>query len=373
MVTLNAADSRQVYSAYATSQQPDKTPDQFDRFGQVPAPHAAGQVFKANRNDQEMAELLKLLGTLVTTLKTWTNNDNSRPTPPAPVAVIPKPLVMPRPQIEVAPASETGQSSKSVWKEQLAPFMNRSNLASSRTAFDTELIEMFSDSNRDPSTTFLSEKTKGQKPDDIRNGLRATYENFPYLGTTGREEHVAAIKVAMATFGQSPAGIFEEVAKSGDGYDVTMKDRFKLHITREELQLAVNAAKFSGGDEGMIKDAQFLFGVMSKRQHMELEQGNATDRFFSLYGKDSAYHAQRTYPGVLASAGQGIDGDTALTYLGLKEHVQVMDANALGTHIGVPLDKGGRNKNGAIFEGVMEGQLYNKPVSPSLKVVTLRG
>ncbi|AUZ49088.1 type III secretion effector protein [Pseudomonas orientalis] len=251
--------------------------------------------------------------------------------------------------------------------------MNRSNLATSRNAFDTELIDMFSDSNRDPSTTFLSEKTKGQKPDDIRNGLRATYENFPYLGTTGREEHVAAIKVAMATFGQSPAGIFKDVIKSGDGYDVTMKDGFKLHITGEELQLAANAAKFSGGDEGMIKDAQFLFGVMSKRQYMELERNNATDRFFSLYGKDSAYHAQRTYPGVLASAGQGIDGDTALTYLGLKEHVQVMDANALGTHIGVPLDKGGRNKNGAIFEGVMEGQLYNKPVSPSLKVVTLRG
>ncbi|SDT97565.1 type III secretion protein [Pseudomonas orientalis] len=375
MVTLNTADSRQAYSAYATSQQPDKTPEQFDRFGQVPTPHAAGQIFKANRNDHEMAELLKLLSTLVSTLKTWTNNENARPTPPAPVTVIPKPLVnvMPRPQIEVAPAAETVQSGKSVWKEQLAPFMNRSNLATSRTAFDTELIEMFSDSNRDPSTTFLSEKTKGQKPDDIRNGLRATYENFPYQGTNGREEHVAAIKVAMATFGQSPAGIFKDVVKSGDGYDVTMKDSFTLHITGEELHLAAKAAKFSGGDEGMIKDAHFLFGVMSKRRHLELERGNATDRFFSLYGKDSAYHAQRTYPGVLASAGQGVDGDTALNYLGLKEHVQVIDASALGTHIGVPLDKGGRNKNGAIFEGVMEGQLYNKPVSPSLKVVTLRG
>jgi len=39
----------------------------------------------------------------------------------------------------------------------------------------------------------------------------------------------------------------------------------------------------------------------------------------------------------------------------------------------VPLDKGGRNKNGGIIECVMEGQLYNTPVSPSLKVVTLRG
>ncbi|KRP43578.1 type III secretion effector protein [Pseudomonas libanensis] len=251
--------------------------------------------------------------------------------------------------------------------------MNRSNLASTRNGFDGELIEMFSDKNVEPITMFLSEKAKGQKPDDLRNGMRATYENFPYLGTWGREEHVAAIKVAMATFGQSPTGIFKEVARHGDGYDVTMRDGFKLHITREELQLAAKAAKFSGGDEGMVKDAQFLFGVMSKRQYLELARDSATDSFMRAYGKDSAYHAHRTYPGVLSGAGGGIDGDTALSYLGLKEHLQVIDASALGAQVGVPLHKGERNKNGVIIEGVMEGQLYNTPVSPSLKVVTLRG
>ncbi|WP_256657545.1 type III secretion protein [Pseudomonas sp. R5-89-07] len=321
-----------------------------------------------------MTELLTLLGTLVTSLKTWMNEENALPAPRPPVAVIPKPLVnvIPTPRIDVAPAPETVQPSQGVWKEQLAPFMNRSDLASSRSAFDSELIDMFSDKHRVLSNTFLSEKTKGQKPDDLRNGLRATYENYPYVGTMGREEHVAAIKVAMATFGQSPAGVFKDVVESGDGYNVTMKDGFSLHITREELQLAAKAAKFSGADESMVKDAQFLFGVMSKRQHMELERNNATDPFFKLYGTDSAYHAHRTFPGVLAGAGQGIDGNTALSYLGLKEHIQVVEAGTLGARVGVPLDKGGRTKNGAIFEGAMEGQLYNKPVSPSLKVVTLR-
>ncbi|AZF27549.1 type III secretion protein [Pseudomonas sp. R2-60-08W] len=296
----------------------------------------------------------------------------TRPTPP--VAVIPKPFVniIPKPQIDVVPTPETVQPGKSRWKEQLAPFMNRSDLASSRNAFDTELIEIFSDKNSEPSNTFLSEKAPRQKPDDIRNGLRATYENFPYLGTTGREEHVAAIKVAMATFGQSPTGVFTHVVKSGDGYNVTMKDGFKLHITGEELQLAAKAAKFSGGDEGMVKDAQFLFGVMSKRQHLEQARNNATDPFYSIYGKDSAYHAHRTYPGVLAAAAQGIGGGMALSYLGLKEHMQIIDASALGERVGVPLDKGERHKNGALFDGVMEGQLYNQPVLPSLKVVTLR-
>lgn len=86
MVTLNTADG-------ATSRLAGKTLDQFERFGQVPAHHVIGQVFKSNRSDLETAELLKLLGTLVTTLKTWMNNDNAPHTSPAPVAVIPKLLV----------------------------------------------------------------------------------------------------------------------------------------------------------------------------------------------------------------------------------------------------------------------------------------
>lgn len=86
MVTLNTADG-------ATSRLAGKTLDQFERFGQVPAHHVIGQVFKSNRSDLETAELLKLLGTLVTTLKTWMNNDNAPHTAPAPVAVIPKLLV----------------------------------------------------------------------------------------------------------------------------------------------------------------------------------------------------------------------------------------------------------------------------------------
>jgi hypothetical protein len=376
MVTLNTSDTRQAYCAYATSAQVHNTQcpstsDRINRFGQVPAHPALVRTVQSSGNDRGTAELLNLLTTLVTTLKGWMNEGSLPPTPQPPVAVMPKPF-MPRPPVDIAPAPDATQFSKNLWKEQLAPFMNRPGLASSRNAFDTELIDMFSDKNSELSNRFLSEKARGQKPDDIRNGLRATYESFPYHGATGREEHVAAIKVAMAAFGQSPTGVFTQVVRSGDGYNVTMKDGFKLHITGEELQLAAKAAKFSGSDEGMVKDAQFLFGVMSKRQHLEQARNNATDPFYSLYGKDSAYHAHRTYPGVLAAAGQGIGGGMALSYLGLKEHMQIIDASALGARVGVPVDKGERHKNGVLADGVMEGQLYNQPVSPSLKVVTLR-
>ena len=365
--------------AHSTFTAPDKSLDQAvtdrpNHFGKLPAHYPIAPSVNSNR-DAELGELLKLLGTLVVALKTWMSRENEVPKPQPPVAAHPTPVVSSphRPLVNTVPVPQTVPTIRREWKEQLAPFMNRSNLASTRNAFDTELIEMFSDKNYEPITAFMSEKPKGQKPDDLRNGLRATYENFPYLGALGREEHVAAIKVAMATFGQSPAGIFKHVVKQGDHYDVTMRDGFKLSITVEELELAAKAAKFSGGDEGMVKDAQFLFAVMSKRQYLELERDSATDPFMSLYGKDSAYHAHRTYPGVLSGAGGGIDGDTALSCLGLKEHLQVIDASALGTQVGVPLDKGARNKNGVIIEGVMEGQLYNTPVSPSLKVVTLRG
>ena len=344
--------------AHSTFTPPDKTLEpavtrQLNHAGKLAAHPPIGQSANSHR-DAELRELLKLLGTLVVALKTWMSRENEAPKPQPPVVAYPTPVVSSphRPLMNTQTAPDTVPTVKSVWKEQLAPFMNRPNLAKTRSAFDTELAEMFSDKNYEPITTFMSEKPKGQKPDDLRNGLRATYENFPYLGILGREEHVA---------------------KHGDHYDVTMRDGFKLIITVEELELAARAAKFSGGDEGMVKDAQFLFGVMSKRQHIELARERAADRFFSHYEKDSAYHAEASYPGVLVGAGGGIDGDTALSYLGLKEHMQVIEASALGAQVGVPLDKGGRNKNGVIIEGVMEGQLYNTPVSPSLKVVTLRG
>ncbi|WP_173664745.1 hypothetical protein [Pseudomonas poae] len=46
--------------------------------------------------------------------------------------------------------------------------------------FDSELTEMFADEHYEPLTSFLSTAPQGRKPDDIVNGLRASYENYPY-------------------------------------------------------------------------------------------------------------------------------------------------------------------------------------------------
>ncbi len=179
--------------AHSTFTSPGKTRDQAvtdrpNHFGKLPAHSPIGPRVNSNR-DAELGELLKLLGTLVVSLKTWMSRENEAPKPQPPVTAYPIPLVSSphRPLVNTVPAPDTVPTMRREWKEQLAPFMNRSNLASTRNALDTELIEMFSDKNYEPITAFMSEKPKGQKPDDLRNGLRATYENFPYLGALGRE------------------------------------------------------------------------------------------------------------------------------------------------------------------------------------------
>ncbi|WP_338487315.1 type III secretion protein [Pseudomonas trivialis] len=330
----------------------------FNPFRPFSALSEIGQHLTAQEKDPELAALLKMYDALVSALNKWMARDKTLPGP--------------LPPMDVAPAPRTEPvSTDNVWRNRLAPFMERSNLAATRTHFDSELTEMFATEHYEPVTDFLSAIPKGQKPDDILNGLRASYENYPYLGSAGREEHVGAIKVAMMKFGQSPASVFEDVVNTGDGYRITMRDGFKLNISIEELNLAFRAAKFSGGDEEMVKDASFLFAVMNKRKSLELDLQKASDPFMKMYGTDSDYHARRTYPGVLALAGEGIDGDSALSLLGLEQQIRVVDAHTLGSQVGVPVTSGGSHKNGVIIDGVMEGQLYNRPVSPSLKVATL--
>jgi len=78
----------------------------------------------------------------------------------------------------------------------------------------------------------------------------------------------------MMTFGQRPAAMFNKLLPSGDGYDVTMKDEFKLHLSRQELQQASQASRFTGADSGVVKDANFMFAAFVKRK--QLTGGYAT-------------------------------------------------------------------------------------------------
>ncbi|WP_339506605.1 hypothetical protein [Pseudomonas sp. EA_15y_Pfl1_P102] len=117
----------------------------------------------------------------------------------------------------------------------------------------------------------LSKKTIGVKADDIRRGFRQSDE--------GNCVTVAAIKVAMARFGQSPKSIFAKVEKTAKGYSVTLRDGYHLRLSDQELSQAARGAKFTGRDIGMLKDANFLFAVSAKRAQEENNDGKAGASF----------------------------------------------------------------------------------------------
>ncbi|MDO4238397.1 hypothetical protein [Pseudomonas sp.] len=147
----------------------------------------------------------------------------------------------------------------------------------------------------------LSNKRGGAKPDNIWSGFRQ--------GPDGNCVTVSAIKAAMHRFGQSPTDIFQEVAKTHDGYHVVMRDGFRLTLTDRELAEGSRGAQFNGPDKGMLKDAQFLFAVSAKRAQME----------------DNDRTAGRSYQHAIRSLNNGEDesgpGEGFLR-LGLKNHMK---------------------------------------------------
>lgn len=115
-------------------------------------------------------------------------------------------------------------------------------------------------------------KPAGERPADIASAFHASERRFGE--SFDCSSHAAVIKLMMMTFGQRPAAMFNELLPSGDGYDVTMKDEFKLHLSRQELQQASQASRFTGADSGVVKDANFMFAAFVKRK--QLTGGYAT-------------------------------------------------------------------------------------------------
>ncbi len=121
------------------------------------------------------------------------------------------------------------------------------------------------------SPSHVSTKAVGEQPADIWRGFRQSNQ--------GNCVTVAAIKVAMARFGQSPVSIFERVQRAPRGYDVTLRDGHTLSVSNQELSQAAREARFKGADAGMLKDANFLFAVSAKRAQEQNNDGTAGASF----------------------------------------------------------------------------------------------
>lgn len=152
---------------------------------------------------------------------------------------------------------------------------------------------------------YSPDKPSGKKPNDIWGGF--------HQGPDGNCVTVSAIKAAMMKFGQKPTDIFTDVKKVDKGYEVVMRDGFKLQLSESELRQASQAAKFKGHDQEMISDANFLFAVSAKRAQLE-NNDNVASRSFT--------HAIRTL-------NDGEHPREGLMRLGLKEHIRSVPVTSL--------------------------------------------
>lgn len=178
----------------------------------------------------------------------------------------------------------------------------------------------------------LSGKTPGVRPQDVWFGVRFSTQN--------NEGTLSSIKAAMMRFGQSPLGVFSSVTPSGDGYDIVMRDGFKLRLTLKEIA----QARFNGyqpgytvEDGGMRKDVSFMYAAVAKRVQLENQDGSVKD-FKGAIGKMQSDQS----PGA------------CLKRLGLSGHMRRTTWESLGTNGGIGVVAAGRNTNFA-FEGLLDG------------------
>ncbi|WP_438867106.1 hypothetical protein [Pseudomonas sp. L1(2025)] len=171
-------------------------------------------------------------------------------------------------------------------------------------------------------TSELSNKRNGEKPSDIVRGFDA--EERPYETRIGFNRIANVIKVLMLNFGQSPTDVFEKVTPAGDGYDVTMRDGYQLHVSKDELKRTAKVSTFSGTDDGAVKDANFMLAAYVKRkQHAgirgytfkdfnsalnDTQVGDASDVIFDRLGMSaymiSAYPDKVGKKGAIALGGK---------------------------------------------------------------------
>jgi hypothetical protein len=168
----------------------------------------------------------------------------------------------------------------------------------------------------------------GKKPNNIWSGFSQ--------GPDGNCVTVSAIKAAMMQFGQKPTDVFKEVRETNSGYDVTMRDGFKLSLTKEELRQAATQARFKGDDPAMITDANFMYAASAKRAQMENNDGTAG----------------RSFQAAMNSLNDGEYSREGLDRLGLKGHYRpATDADLRSSRVGT-VEYGGHSM--AVIDGHIE-------------------
>ncbi|TFY94912.1 hypothetical protein DYL61_06940 [Pseudomonas nabeulensis] len=184
-----------------------------------------------------------------------------------------------------------------------------------------------------------------QKPKDIWGGFRQ--------GPDGNCVTVSAIKAAMMRFGQKPTDIFTEVKPFSGGYEVVMRDGFKLQLSESELQMGIRGSQFQGYDQEMLRDAHFLFAVSAKRAQMENNDGTAAQSFNQA----------------IKTLNDGEYSREGLLRLGLKNHIKTVPLSDLLNGMIGTIERRGHSV--AVIEGVEE--LWGKRGSTPYQPETITG
>lgn len=101
-------------------------------------------------------------------------------------------------------------------------------------------------------------------------------DEFTGIGQTDRGNCVVtgAIKAGMDHFGNK---IFTDVKPNDNGgYDITMRDGYKVSLTKEEMEAAATGAHYDGEDPESLAYAQMAYAAAAKRAYEEKADGART-------------------------------------------------------------------------------------------------
>lgn len=188
-------------------------------------------------------------------------------------------------------------------------------------------------------TAVVSRVAVGLAPGDVWSGF--------YQGDESNCVTVSAIKAAMMRFGQNPAGIYKHIGATPEGYDVVMRDGFKLSLSHDELNRATRASNLHGHDQGLLNDANFLYAVSAKRAQLE----------------NNDFRGNQGFEVAMDTLNDGEHPGEALRRLGLYGYVRDCDVGELANGaIGTLADFG---HSMVVVNGVLDyyGQKY--PLAPS--------
>lgn len=124
-------------------------------------------------------------------------------------------------------------------------------------------------------------------PARVYGGENKSVDSVSTLNSTERQfgehfdtsSHSAVIQMMISTFGPARADLFDEVKRVGSGYDVTLKDGYKLHVSDHEVHGTASASRFVGGDANTVENANFALAVFVKRKQLSSSDSRISSSF----------------------------------------------------------------------------------------------